>query len=364
MRHRVSVTRLSLGIGALVAFAGVAGFVGLVSTRGWLAAGARADAQRGQQLFAQTFTPAEGLGPLYNNTSCLACHNTPAPGGTGPAGLATVLRVGRFTSTGFDPMTGHGGPVARAHSVAELGLECDLSAGVPMGANVTSVRNAPQLFGDGAIDNIPDAVILAGALPRADGIHGRPNLVNDRVGRFGWKADTAQLEQFVGEAFRNELGITTAQAPIDLAPRSGTCNGDAGAPEADASIVDSVTAYVAALSAPASQPGDRAVFDRIGCNECHVPQLGGVPLYSDLLLHDMGGTLDDGVVQGQATGHDWRTAPLWGVSQRTRFLHDGRAHTLEAAILAHGGEAAAVIDRFRGLSEADGASLLAFLATL
>jgi CxxC motif-containing protein (DUF1111 family) len=89
-----------------------------------------------------------------------------------------------------------------------------------------------------------------------------------------------------------------------------------------------------------------------------------VPLYSDLLLHDMGGTLDDGVVQGQASGHDWRTAPLWGLGQRTRFLHDGRARSLEAAIVGHGGEVAPTVARYRALSADDRAALLAFLATL
>jgi CxxC motif-containing protein (DUF1111 family) len=95
-----------------------------------------------------------------------------------------------------------------------------------------------------------------------------------------------------------------------------------------------------------------------------VPSLGGVPLYSDLLLHDMGRALDDGFIQAAATGKDWRTAPLWGLSQRSRFLHDGRARSIEAAILAHGGEAEAMAQRFRALAAADRGALLAFLSTL
>ena len=166
---------------------------------------AAGDPQRGSVLFATSFTPAQGLGPLYNNTSCLGCHNTPAPGGVGPGGLATALRIGQLTPAGFDPMLGRGGPLARAHSVSELGVSCALSAGVPAGANVTSVRNAPSLFGAGRLDAIPDAVILAGAVARGGGISGRPNLVDGRVSRFGWKGDTLNLRQFVGEAFRNEL---------------------------------------------------------------------------------------------------------------------------------------------------------------
>ena len=232
-----------------------------------------ADPQRGGEVFATDFTPAQGLGPLFNNTSCLGCHNTPAPGGGGPDGLAIVLRVGQLTTSGFDPMLGRGGPFARAHSVSELGVPCALSAGVPSGANVTSVRNAPSLFGDGRLDAIPDAVILAGAVPRADGILGRPNLVDGRVSRFGWKTDTLSLRQFVGEAFRNELGITTPIAPTDFQP-AGACGGLTGGPEVDGSIVADVVAYVASLPAPAPGRGDPTLFNQVGCGECHVPSLG------------------------------------------------------------------------------------------
>ncbi len=87
-------------------------------------------------------------------------------------------------------------------------------------------------------------------------------------------------------------------------------------------------------------------------------------LYSDLLLHDMGRALDDGVVQAAATGPNWRTAPLWGLGQRSRYLHDGRARTLEAAILTHGGEADAVVQRFRALPADARTALFTFLSTL
>jgi CxxC motif-containing protein (DUF1111 family) len=125
-----------------------------------------------------------------------------------------------------------------------------------------------------------------------------------------------------------------------------------------------VVAYVASLPDPPPGRADAAMFNQVGCGECHVPSLGGVPLYSDLLLHDMGRALDDGFTQAGATGKDWRTAPLWGLSQRSRFLHDGRARSIEAAILAHGGEAEAVAQRFRQLPSADRDALLAFLSTL
>jgi CxxC motif-containing protein (DUF1111 family) len=260
-------------------------------------------------------------------------------------------------------MAGRGGPVARAHSVAELGETCTLMPGVPLGANVTSVRNAPPLFGDGQLDAIADATILAGAVPQGDGILGRPNLVDGGVGRFGWKADTPSLRQFVAEAFRNELGITSPLVPSDLVP-TGICGSQKPEPKASAGAVADVVAFIDRLPAPPPAAGDATVFRQIGCAACHVPSLGDVSAYSDLLLHDMGRALDDGVVQSDARGQDWRTTPLWGLSQRVRFLHDGRARTVEAAIVAHGGEAEATVQRFRALTSTERDALLVFLGQL
>jgi CxxC motif-containing protein (DUF1111 family) len=327
--------------------------------------------QRGAAIFATPLTPDTGLGPLYNGRACIDCHASPAPGGMGKDGLSTVLRVGQLTDGEFDPLVGQGGPVARAHSVTELGAACDLMPGIPPEANVTSVRNAPSLFGDGLIDAIPDEVIVAGAVPQGDGVQGRVNLISGRVGRFGWKADTATLEQFVADAFRNEHGVTNPGAPETHLPaaRSGSarCAGESSSLKDDGSRVSAVAAYVGSLPAPqagAVQPAGEAVFEQTGCASCHTPSLNGVPLYSDLLLHDMGRTLDDKVVQADARGQDWRTTPLWGLGSRQRFLHDGRARTIQAAIIAHSGEADPIIDRFRALTPDDRQALLDFLGGL
>ena len=111
-----------------------------------------------------------------------------------------------------------------------------------------------------------------------------------------------------------------------------------------------------------------ATFAALGCAACHAPTLPAngtdVPLYSDLLLHDMGPTLDDGVVQGQARGRDWRTTPLWGLGVRVRYLHDGRATSLTAAIAAHDGEGARSAAAFRRLTADMRERLLAFLGSL
>lgn len=109
------------------------------------------------------------------------------------------------------------------------------------------------------------------------------------------------------------------------------CAGAGSTPKVDVTAVNDVVAYIDNLPAPIPAAGDAIVFERIGCGSCHVSNLGGVQLYSDLLLHDLGNALDDGVIQAGAAGHDWRTTPLWGLSHRQRFLHDGRARSVDTA---------------------------------
>ncbi len=329
----------------------------------------------GRAVFQKMFSPADGLGPLFNGRSCAECHASPVLGGTAPEGTGFVLRVGRRTPGGtFDPLHGQGGPVARSHTVAEAGLPCTAVPGIPMSANIASVRSASPLFGLGLIEGVPDDAISAVG---AGGSRGRPNLVRgadgrQRAGRFGWKADTAGLEQFVADAFRNELGVTSPLTPADLvAPASG-CGAVAGLDD-DGTAVRAATAYIRSLpplppAGPFSPAGEVA-FNQAGCGACHTPALPGydgqaVPLYSDLLLHDMGPTLDDGVVQGAATGAEWRTAPLWGVGRRARLLHDGRATSVTAAVLAHDGEGAEAAEAFRALPLDQRQHLLAFLGSL
>ena len=332
---------------------------------------------RGAELFRTDFTPDEGLGPLFNEPSCSTCHAMPEVGGMGQDGLATVLRVGRLTDAGFTPMFRNHRIEAHAHAISELGVECDREPGIPAGANVTSVRNTPPLFGAGLIDAIPDDVIRAGAVAKGDGVNGRPNLIRgpdgaEDVGRFGWKADGPTLELFVAEAFRAELGVTSLLAPADPLPSGLTrCPGESTGPEIDRDDIGAVAAFVAGLPAPEPQnthSTGEVIFEATGCAACHVPVLQAgareVPLYSDLLLHDMGAALDDGVLQGSALGRDWRTTPLWDLSDRSRFLHDGRAESVEAAILAHGGEAEAARRQFSSLSDDDLRALLEFLNSL
>jgi CxxC motif-containing protein (DUF1111 family) len=215
-----------------------------------------------------------------------------------------------------------------------------------------------------------------------------------RVGRFGWKANQPSLRQQDAGAFRGDMGITsdlfpeeecTAAQEACLAAPSG------GAPEVDAQKLDAVTFYSRMLAVPARRDvdgtevlrGRRLFRNELECAKCHVPRLetGTVENapelskqvifpYTDLLLHDMGPELADHRPDFEASGMEWRTPPLWGiglvetVNRHTRFLHDGRARSLEEAILWHGGEAERSRERFRTLSATDRAALLRFLESL
>jgi CxxC motif-containing protein (DUF1111 family) len=205
--------------------------------------GPPSQAARGGELFATRFTPEQGLGPLFNDRSCAGCHLEPTLGGMGPDGLATVVRVGQLAPGGF--VVGRRGPVAPAHAISELGVACDREPGIPAGTNVTSVRNAPPLFGSGLVDAISDDVIRAGAVARGDGVKGRPNIVRgpdgrERVGRFGWKGHVPTLELFTAEAFRSELGLTSPLAPADARSSTRAAVG-ACAEKSPASEVDRTT---------------------------------------------------------------------------------------------------------------------------
>ncbi len=341
---------------------------------------ATVDGASGEQLFGHVFTPEQALGPLYNAQSCAKCHEVPSMGGSGLTDKDIVYRVAFIDDNGhMDDLNGRGGPIARNHSVAELGYACPLRPGVPASSNAVSTRDTPPLFGLGLVESIPDDVIVAGVAGRPDGVSGHPNWVEEggvrRVGRFGWKASTATLQVFVSRALRNELGISTPDFPEDLVsgPDAEACVGFHRGPEIDAPSVARLRDYVASLPpfTPASDLAashGRAVFERVGCSACHAPTLAGsngpVALYSDLLLHDMGPALRDGFFEGDAKERDWRTTPLWGLRYRKRYLHDARTTTLEDAIRAHGGEAAAAAGRFALLTADDASALLEFLRFL
>jgi CxxC motif-containing protein (DUF1111 family) len=389
----------------------------------------------------------DGLGPLYNETSCVACHNLGAPGGAGPASknvdIVTLVRGRAPTDEGqFDDyhpgfrtspsvllhrfgtepeynlwrlrriggveladMAEQGG-AAEIEQVRELmGLKVDPRAQkafnqfrrpprgtgrakgtVLLGFVATLTRrNPPPLFGAGLIDSIPTEALREADLHSNPEVKGRLSTLKDgRIGRFGWKAQTPSLKDFVESACAMELGLEVptqhqAKPPLDFSKKEPSL--DLTQDECDA-----LTAFVAGLPAPIERGAPagvderpdlatgREMFTRVGCTACHLPKLGSVEgIYSDLLLHDMGADLADsgsyyGAIDSSSTegakSQEWRTPPLWGFRDSGPYLHDGRADTLEEAVAMHGGQAQQAAQQFFGLKLRERLQIQTFLNSL
>lgn len=388
----------------------------------------RGDFEAGLQFFQLPWVTApgrpeaDGLGPTFHADSCLGCHVR-----NGRGGLETILlRIGLGPSNtpvpdygsqlqpfGIAGVPGEGTPVRtdvpRAHVRAD-GTTIDLLGATytianptfgPLGADLRiSARIAPQIVGQGLLEAIADVDVVAGADPDdedGDGVSGRVHWVDDggekRVGRFGWKALHASVESQTAAAFAEDIGITSARFPDANCPGAQTAcreSPSGGSPELGPSRLAVTAAYMRLLGVPRRRGGDtrevlggKAIFGAIGCASCHrpsfrtrvdasEPELAGQRIwpYTDLLLHDLGERLADGRKEGDAGEREWRTPPLWGlglvpVVNGTRYLlHDGRARTIEEAILWHGGEAAAARVGYEQLSPAARAELHAFIESL
>jgi CxxC motif-containing protein (DUF1111 family) len=396
----------------------------------WPASRVHADnpdmAQAGRELFHHRWTTndplapgGDGLGPLYNADSCVACHHQGGAGGGGGV---------QHNVTSFVIRATHNSParegVVHAHStdsgqretlrdvhsalppvsqptlamlIRVQGRENERLA-FPPGVNI-SQRNTPALFGAKLIDEIPERVIIAeerrqrirlGMAPtRSENLPaGRAfRLADGRVGRFGWKAQSASLSDFVQAACANELGLGN---PGQEQPRPlrGSNTPPVGRDLTQLQC-DQITAFIAALPRPEEQqPAEprqrdqvaagKKLFFSIGCADCHTPDMGSVSgMYSDLLLHRMGTELEGAgggynspppnlpVSPGNGLEPDeWRTPPLWGVADSAPYMHDGRAATLEEAIRLHAGQAAAATGRFERMGQPSQAQLIAFLKSL
>ncbi len=349
-----------------------------------------ADFIDGRDSFRDRKTPGDGLGPIFNDVSCVACHDA---GATGGASRRTVTRFGRTVDGVFDPLDSLGGSLLQDRAVNNAVREV-----IPAEANTIARRVTTPIFGAGLIEAIGDETIVAGTLvPKPAGIAGKVSLVRDvtsgkeRVGRFGWKAQQATLLAFSGDAFLNEMGITNRFFPTENAPNGNTAALANFDPRPDIedpldaadgkTDVDRMADFMRLLApAPRAAVTGAAVagqqlFASLSCAACHTPTMTTdrhaiaalsektVALYSDLLLHDMG-SLGDGIVQGAAGSHEMRTPPLWGLRLRPALLHDGRANSADAAIRAHAGEAQASRDAYVDLSNAERQQLLSFLNTL
>ena len=340
----------------------------------------------------EVFTAATGLGPVFVATSCGSCH-----AGDGKGHPFTMLtRFGQVDETG-NKFLQQGGPQLQHRAIPGFAPEQ-----IPAGAT-SSQFMPPANTGLGFLDAVPDAVILALADENdsdGDGISGRPNWLtipayavprpasieknHKYVGRFGKKGAAYDLLQQTANAYNQDIGITSVFEPYD------TYSGHEIDPEISTQTVHDVVFYLKTLKEPIQRnQGDpavisgRQVFTSIGCDKCHTPQLvsGTSSIaslsnktffpYTDLLLHDMGPGLDDGYTEGSAHTAEWKTPPLWGLglsknSQGGQYflLHDGRAKSIEAAILLHGGEADQSRDKFQQLDAEQKNQLLKFLESL
>ena len=263
-----------------------------------------------------------------------------------------------------------------------------------------SPRVANQMVGLGLLEAIPESTLLSIADPTdadGDGISGKPNNVWDvetasfQIGRFGWKANEPNLKQQIAGAFSGDIGITSSIFPDENCPPGIDCTtlANGGSPEITDENLGRVTLYTSSLAVPGRRNVDdqdvlrgKALFNDIQCAACHIPKLetGSHSLsilenqtirpYTDLLLHDMGPGLADNATDFEASGSEWRTAPLWGiglietVNGHTNLLHDGRARNIEEAILWHGGEAEPAKDAFVNLEAQERQQLILFIESL
>ncbi len=370
----------------------------------------------GKQLFDTDFVAEGRGGPLFNAASCFDCHvNDGAaspPSGPGAPATGLLLKLASVQSGEQVPHADYGfqlqdravpgatpeGRLSVSYTevsgsftdgtpytlVKPVMSVADLSAGGLEGVR-RSPRIAPKVIGLGLLEALPESTLEAWADPDdadSDGISGRINRVRDvesgetGVGRFGWKAGQPSVRQQVALALYEDMGVGNALFGEDE--------------ELGGAELTLLTQYTQLLGVPLRRNLDhpdvlagKALFAAANCTACHQPEavtradfpiaeLRGQTIrpYTDLLLHDMGAGLADDYTEGEATGSEWRTPPLWGigrteeVSGHTRFLHDGRARSLEEAILWHGGEAEAAREVFRSMSASERAQLLAFLNSL
>jgi CxxC motif-containing protein (DUF1111 family) len=359
----------------------------------------RAMFERGREVALRVFTEEDGLGPGFNVTSCAACHEKPGIGGSAGR-YRNFLLVQQRRPNGEQVPVGMNGV---QHQYVTNGVRARLA----VGANVIATRNPIPFFGVGLIAELSENAILANEDTfddDGDGISGKVNFDNGFVGRFGRKSQTASIEGFIRGPINNHAGITSDPLPFfrreqlplvsfpDEAPVCGPfgviCQAQAAAPDGEP-LTDTdevpdpelseddlfdLVAFSMLLAAPQPEPlteqttRGKEQLESIGCTTCHVPTLEGprglIPLYSDLLVHDMGAELADGIVQMDADGLEFRTQPLWGLAAVGPYLHDGRADTLDEAIRAHGGEALASADAYRALPDEERLALIEFLLSL
>lgn len=383
----------------------------------------------GDAAFEATFVTApspvnSGLGPIYNNVSCVSCHildgrgNEPSvfrisiPGSSEEGGPLEVPLYGTQlqnkaifskipegdVETIYEEETYYF-PDGTAYSLRKpfhtiINPYTEIPADVQL-----SVRTAPPIFGLGLIEAIPEYAILSNADPsdlNNDGISGKANYVYDvftgenMLGRFGWKANQPNLNQQTAAALNGDMGVTSHMFPTESSYGQTQYDFLEDESEVTEYEVETISFYTKTLAVPAPRglentdvmEGKKYFFES-GCTNCHVQKfstgnISSIPeisnqiiyLYSDMLLHDMGEGLADGRTDFLASGTEWKTRPLWGIgltmvaNGHTIFLHDGRARNLTEAIMWHGGEAEQSKLAFAHLSKVQREKLILFLTSL
>jgi CxxC motif-containing protein (DUF1111 family) len=347
---------------------------------------------KGDEAFHEIFTSKTGLGPIFVATSCISCH---AGDGKGHP-FTTLTRFGQIDETG-NLFLNQGGPQLQSRA-----LPGHLPEQIPAGATFARFT-PPANTGLGFLQFVTDTDIIAMSDPDDsdnDGISGTPNWIEipdfvtplstaislngKYIGRYGKKAAVHNLLQQTANAYNQDMGITSIFLPIDSYTHLEID------PEIVTATVNNVAFYLQTLKAPIQRNPDDAIvkqgatiFEQINCTGCHKSELKtGHSLihalsnktfapYTDLLLHDMGSELDDHYTEGSAKTFEWRTSPLWGIglAQDSQggnlfLMHDGRARSIEDAIMMHGGEGIKSKNNFNTLSKTDKEAVLKFIRSL
>ncbi len=362
-----------------------------------------------QSQFERIHSPVDGLGPVFNATSCAQCHQNNV---TGAASQITELRVGHLDVNGnfVNPTVAinDGAATITGRSIVDDRAICDQAQEhVPDTEIIRTRRAVLNVLGDGFIEAIPDSTLISIAAYEATQtgglIHGEaievPVLESPgamQLGRFGWKDQQPTVLSFSADAYLNEMGVTSRLRPHDVTSVCKVTNDPEDVPDnIGLANIDHFAQFIratqtpprdAALAATADAFAGNQVFNTIGCGLCHVETMLTAPVgtvinggtyivtsavgnkfihpYGDFLLHDVG--TGDGIVQaGPAdTADKIRTAPLWGLHIKSRFMHDLDSLTLDGAIRRHRGEASHVVERYRALSATQEQQLLTFLRSL
>jgi CxxC motif-containing protein (DUF1111 family) len=362
-----------------------------------------------QQIYEQVHDASTGLGPVFNARACAECHQNPV---SGAASQFTELRVGHLDANGnfVNPtvlINDGANSIAGRSIINDRAILPQAQEHIPVTENIRALRAALNTLGDGFVEAVDDSTLKAIAQQQPDvsegRIHGEAIEVpvleapgQNRVGRFGWKDQHSSLLSFIGDAYLNEMGVTNRLRPKDTTTIGKITKDPEDVPDnLGLADIDHFAQFVrgtkvpprdAALAATADAQAGQALFENIRCNTCHVETITTAPAgtvinggtfsvpealgnktihpFSDFLLHDI--ETGDGIVQAgpQDTANKLRTAALWGLRMRPRYMHDLKSLTLADAIERHQGEAEYVERRFDQLTPTEKQQLFTFLNSL